>query len=163
MRVSFLFVAISVNQRCATNHRFTVGDLHRFVDQANRGGLPDETPVRCVLHADGSVAGLNALSTEHHTTVFPRVTPADGTPGPRGQSVIRQTGTGRPVHYRRWFRTLSLNQLVLRDVRALLSRVYEAGVPTDQYEITAMTTPGNGRHLVRGITARRRVHPTPPG
>lgn len=157
MPVWCLAVTSDVSQQCVAGQPFTVTDLHQFVDQANREGLIDDTRLLCTARPDSSVFSLQTFAARSEVRDHSHVTPKPGeNVDPTGRTTIAQSSTGPIVSRRRWFRTYSANALLLGDARALLARIYEARVPWEHYEITALPVSKSVRQLVFSIDARPR-------
>ncbi|MEU4675037.1 hypothetical protein AB0F91_45630 [Amycolatopsis sp. NPDC023774] len=94
---------------------------------------------------------------DDHKLIAPPTVPVPGAiADPATRIEIKQESTGPVVTYRRWFRREAVRTLILGDVRTLLARVYEMGLPVHQYEIAALRSSGS-QQRVHFISPRRRT------
>jgi hypothetical protein len=148
-------VTANVSQQRVSGQPFTVDDLHQFVDQANLRRLPDHTLVVCTADRSNSIFSLTTHATGDPDTDSAPVTPKPGEINQDLRTIIKRNSTGPVKPYRHWLRSYAVHDLILGDVRALLAQSYEAGLPVDNYEITALTAPGSD-HRVFSLSARPR-------
>lgn len=140
-----LFVTHNVKQaRRADRTIFHFYDLRDFVDSATALSFPDTTPVRCFVGWDGNVKHLETVVEETpdaDSDGSPSSPPANSSGASRSDSekrtIVTQKSTGPEVEWRRWGRRLSARVLTLGDVRALIARANELGLPTSGYAVHA--------------------------
>ena len=140
---------------------FTVADLREFVTSANTFGLPDTTTVVCTANGSprdnlSSLATRSPLSGTDEDTAITALSErgAANAPGAVERTHIDQPATGRVVEWKHWLRPTSARTLTLGDVRALLNRVAELGVPEDIYVMRALFVGRGNKYLVYRISAQ---------
>jgi hypothetical protein len=134
---------------------FHFHELREFVDSATALNFPDTTPIRCFAGWDGKVKRLETVVEDtHDTDSSPASSPANSREASRSDSEkrtsITQKPTGPEVEWRRWGRRLSARVLTLGDVRALITRANELGLPTEKYAVHANSVDRSWRgHVYR--------------
>ncbi|MGQ0773497.1 MAG: hypothetical protein ACT4NY_03615 [Pseudonocardiales bacterium] len=123
---------------------FHFNELRDFVNSATALNFPDTTPVRCFAGWDGNVKRLETVVEDTRETGSDDSSaspPANSSGASRSDSEKRtsvtQKPTGPEVEWRRWGRRLSAHVLTLGDVRALIARANELGLPTSGYAVHA--------------------------
>ena len=138
---------------------FHFHELSEFVDSATALHFPDTTPVRCFAGWDGKVKRLETVVEDARDTASddsPASPPANsGEASPSDtekRTSVTQKPTGPEVEWRRWGRRLSARVLTLGDVRALIARANELGLPTYQYAVRALPVDRSWRGHVYNIS-----------
>lgn len=129
--------------------------LREFIESANALGMPDDIELWCLSDRYGHVRSLRTLT--HHAGSAdgdrlgaPEKPAQTSAPLPAGvvESVmVRQRPTGPTRQHRWWWRRLirrsvSGSRLTLGDVRALVARVDELGLPTEKAQVRGSALPG---------------------
>lgn len=117
--------------------------LRQFVDSATTLGIPDDTEVWCnTTWGEGNVVRLQTRVRDRAVDRSPDDTEstsaANGATGAgtsEKRTIVSQDSTGPRQQWRRWGRTISAPTLTLGDVRALITRVDELGLPTETYVV----------------------------
>lgn len=138
---------------------FHFHELSEFVDSATALHFPDTTPVRCFAGWDGKVKRLETVVEDARDTDSddsPASPPANlGEASPSDaekRTSVTQKPTGPEVEWRRWGRRLSARVLTLGDVRELIARANELGLPTYQYAVRALPVDRSWRGHVYNIS-----------
>lgn len=134
-------------------------ELREFVDSATALNFPDTTPIRCLAGWDSKVKRLETVVEDTGDTgsdSSPASPPANSGEASHRDSEkrtsITQKPTGPEVEWRRWGRRLSARVLTLGDVRALITRANELGLPVDKYAVHANSVDHSWRGHVYGIS-----------
>jgi hypothetical protein len=158
----------NVSQRKPSNRSiFQFKYLREFVDSAESLSMPDDTTVHCRTTWTGAVALLetdvddaSALLSENVTeSAEPALVRTQSEPAaPKGEptdkrTIVTQDSTGPRVSWRRWGRDHSARRLLLRDLRALIDRVDELGLPTEDYVVRAMQVSRSFKLHVHSVSA----------
>lgn len=120
--------------------------LREFVDSATALGMPDHTEVICTTTRTGAVYQLRTVVRDKAAEAPPVTVPPpslrNGDRAGAGTSdkrtIMSQDSTGPRVQWRRWGRTFSAPTLTLGDVRTLIARVDELGLPAEQYVVRGL-------------------------
>lgn len=157
----------NVEQKKPADGPFEFARLREFVDSATTLDLPEHTEVRCMTIGRG---GVFILATEH----FPvSDEDADGAPSPAPagvspsggdtavdsgkDTIISQDSTGPFVTWRRWWgRKIVARKLTLGDVRTLVERADQLGLPTERYIVRALRVRGS-QEYVHSVSAEPRA------
>jgi hypothetical protein len=138
---------------------FHFHELREFVDSATALNFPDTTPVRCFAAWDGKVKRLETVVEVARDTDGdgpPTSSPVNSGEAGRGDSekrtIVTQKPTGPEVEWRRWGRRLSARVLTLGDVRALIARADELGLPAEKYAVHALPVDRSWRGHVYSIS-----------
>lgn len=138
---------------------FHFHELREFVDSATALNFPDTTPVRCFAAWDGKVKRLETVVEDARDTDSdgsPASPPANSSGASHSDSEKRTSVTQKPtgpgVEWRRWGRRLSARVLTLGDVRALIARANELGLPTEKYAVRALPVDRSWRGHVYSIS-----------
>jgi hypothetical protein len=141
---------------------FHFHELREFVDSATALSFPDTTPVRCFVGWDGKVKRLETVVEDARDTDGDRspASPPENSNAPSRSDAEKRTSvtqkpTGPEVEWRRWGRRLTARVLTLGDVRALIARANELGLPTYQYAVRALPVDRSWRGHVYSISVER--------
>ena len=135
--------------------------LREFVDSATALGIPDDTEVACNTWF-GNVVRLRTNVRDDATDRPPADPVSVSTANGIGASAagtsekrtsVSQDSTGPVHHWRRWGRTVSVPTLTLGDVRTLIERVDELGLPTEKYVVRGVKAAWTYGQHVHSISA----------
>lgn len=134
-------------------------ELREFVGSATTLNFPDTTPVRCFAGRDGHVTRLETVVEDVRDTdgddsaaSLPVSSGEASRSDSEKRTSVRQKSTGPEVEWRRWGRRLSARLLTLGDVRALIARANELGLPTESYAVRALPVDRSWRGHVYSIS-----------
>lgn len=140
---------------------FHFHELREFVDSATALNFPDTTPVRCFAGWDGNVKRLETVVEDARDTdsddssASPLVNSgAASRSDAEKRTSVSQKPTGPEVEWRRWGRRLSAHVLTLGDVRALVARANDLGLPTEKYAVHATSVDRSWRGHVYRISVQ---------
>jgi hypothetical protein len=144
-----------IQQRPTGRSVFEFKYLREFVDSATALGIPDDTEVVCnTAYWSGAVVSLRTVVRDNdaEASTAPTVSADTGTSVGAGTSekrtIVSQDSTGPRVQWRRWGRTYSAPTLTLGDVRTLIARVDELGLPADRYVVRGVKVAWSyGQHV----------------
>jgi hypothetical protein len=134
-----------VQEKPSSRSVFEFKYLREFVDSATALGIPDHTEVWCnTSWWTGNVVRLRTRVRDEDAAPPPADAMPTGTvngPGEAGdgasekRTIVSQDSTGPRQQWRRWGRTISAPTLTLGDVRTLIARVDELGLPAEKYVV----------------------------
>lgn len=119
---------------------FTVADLVEFISSANALGLPDTTVFYCLRWKRNSIFCFWTTTfawDDAQPSLEPMPVPPVTTDRRTTRVEVGQAATGPWASTWRWFRIRRARELLLGDLRTLLSRVAELGLAADRYVLHA--------------------------
>lgn len=161
-------VSHNVSQKKSDNRStFEFKYLREFVDSAESLSMSPDTTVHCRTTWSGAVAQLETDVDDASVLLNEKVSdPSESVQGgarsePLVQAgastdkriIVKQDSTGPRVVWRRWRRDYFARRLLLRDLRALIDRVDQLGLPTDRYVVRAVQVSRSWKLHVHSVSA----------